>query len=31
VEVATGEHGSPSIPTLYHFFPHVAKICPFLG
>jgi hypothetical protein len=31
MEVATGKHGSPLIPTLFHFFPHAAKISPFLG
>jgi hypothetical protein len=31
MEVATGKHNHPLIPTLFHFFPHAAKICPSLG
>src|SRR4030042_3163289 len=31
MKVATGEHLTPSLPTLSHFFPPAAKIRPFLG
>jgi hypothetical protein len=31
MEVATGEHNLPLIPTICHFFPHGAKISHSIG